>query len=91
MRPSRCWDWPSVAKRGSRLTGLASIRKVSEVGSNFVGWEQEVSTHGSNDVTRRKTVASGEWRVVGESRFVAALGMMAVGALGTTVIRDCFS
>ena len=41
MRPSIRCDWPSVAKRGSRLTGLASIKKVREEGSDFVGWEQE--------------------------------------------------
>src|SRR5215472_1482934 len=40
MMPSRRWDWPSVAKRGSRLTGLASMRKVMAWGLKGVGREQ---------------------------------------------------
>jgi hypothetical protein len=51
------------------LTGLASIRKVSEVGSNFVGREQEIRTPGSNEVRSKKRVASGEWREKADSSF----------------------
>jgi len=34
--PSVRWDWESVAKRGSRLVGLDSMRKVREEGSRRV-------------------------------------------------------
>src|SRR4030095_1092211 len=52
--------WPSVAKRGSRLTGLASMRKVREEGSNFVDWPQEVRTRGSKEPMKKNSARG--WR-----------------------------
>ena len=39
-KPPMCRDCASVAKRGSRLVGLDSMRKVSEDGLGVEGWEQ---------------------------------------------------
>src|SRR6476620_189368 len=58
MRPSRRCDWPSVAKRGSRLTGLASMRKVREEGLNFVGRPQEARANGSREAMEKKSAPS---------------------------------
>ena len=51
-----CKDWASVAKRGSRLVGLDSMRKVREEGSGVV-WEQperedDAMKQRSKEVTR---------------------------------------
>src|SRR5947209_905654 len=50
-RPSMRWDCESVAKRVSRLVGLASIKKVKVEGSRFA-WEQAAAKQAS--VARKK-------------------------------------
>src|ERR1700676_2657874 len=51
-RPSIFWDWESVAKRGSRLVALDSIRKV-RVEESLLLWREQPTKRKRKDVTQR--------------------------------------
>jgi len=53
-----------VAKRVSRLVGLASIKKVKVEGSRFA-WEQAAAKQA---IVARKKAASGKWRITSEEK-----------------------